>query len=106
MRDFIQKVIATEAEAKQMVAAAGSEAERILSETQKRAQELTATARSAFQFEAKFLLAAGAAKAAQEKSARQALTAAEIGEKNLDEPARRQAVAAVVRCVCGIDQTV
>jgi vacuolar-type H+-ATPase subunit H len=51
MRDVIQKVIATEAEAKQQVLAARSEAERILSETQKRAQELTAGARSAVQLE-------------------------------------------------------
>ena len=107
MRDIIQKIIATEAEAKQMVAAARSEAERILSEAQKCAQELTATARSAVQLEANTLLAEAAEKAAQEKSERQALAAAGIEKEiYLDEPARRQTVAAVVLCVCGVGQTV
>ena len=107
MRDVIQKVIATEAEAKQQVLAARAEAERILSETQKRALELTATARSAVQLEANARLAAAVEKATQEKSERLALAAAAIEQEiNLDEPARRQVVAAVVRCVCGVDQTV
>jgi vacuolar-type H+-ATPase subunit H len=107
MRDVIQKVIATEAEAKQQVLAARAEAERILSEAQKRELELTAAARSAVQLEANSLLAAAAEKAAQEKQERMAAAAAGIEiEINLDEPARRQAVAAVVRCVCGVDQTV
>jgi vacuolar-type H+-ATPase subunit H len=107
MRDVIKKIIVTEAEAKKMTLAARAEAERILAEAHKRAQELTAAARSSVQLEANALLATEAEKVAQEKQERLALALAGIEKQiNLDEPARRQSVAAVVRCICGVGQTV
>jgi vacuolar-type H+-ATPase subunit H len=102
MNDVIQKVVATEAEAKRMVLAAKSEADRILSAAQKRAQELTATARKDVQLEAQNILAQAMAEAEKNQQARLASVAAGMEKQvYLDAAARRQAVEAVIRCVCG-----
>lgn len=102
MRDVIQQVIATEAVAKQMVQSARLGAEQILSEARKRAQELTAVARQEAQLEAQQILATATTGAGRDKQARLASIAAEIEKQvSLDEIVRQQAVAAVVRCVCG-----
>ena len=102
MRDVIQRVIAAEAEAKKMVQSARSEAEQILSAAQSQAQAITAMARREAQLEAGAMLAAATRDAALTKQSRLASFAAEIeNQVHLDAVTRQQAVAVVVRCVCG-----
>ena len=85
-----------------MVQAAKSEAERILSEAQKRAQELTATTRQEAQLEAQEILAQAIEDAERAKQARLALVADEIEKQVcLDAAPSQRAVEAIVRCVCG-----
>jgi vacuolar-type H+-ATPase subunit H len=106
MRDVIQKIIATEAEAKQRVQAAKLEAERILSEARKRAQELVAVARQTARLDAEKMLATALQAAEAEKKNRLGSAAAEIETQvNVDETTVRQTAEAVVRCVCGFHQT-
>jgi vacuolar-type H+-ATPase subunit H len=102
MHEVIQIVMATEAEAKRLVQAAKAEGERIRSEARKRAQESTATAREEAQIEAGKILALAAKNSAADKQVRLAAAKVEIERQIiLGGPARRQAVNAVVRCVCG-----
>jgi vacuolar-type H+-ATPase subunit H len=102
MWDVIQKVIATEAEAKRMVQVAKAEAEQVLSGARKRAQKLTTDARNEAQLEAQKILATVLADAEDNKQIRLASFAAEIEKKiGLDAVSHEQAVKAVVRCVCG-----
>ncbi len=101
MREVIQKVIATEGEARQLAQAARAEAERLVAQARQQARDLTEQAGRAAKLEAETLLAAAEAEAAREKTERLALATAEI-ETNirLDETMARLAVAAAVRCVC------
>ena len=102
MHDIIQKVMATEAEAKQMRSAAQSEAARILSEAQKRAAEIVASARQAARLEADQILTKGWQAGEVEKKVRLAHAIAVIeSQVNLDDRTQRQVVEAVTRCVCG-----
>ena len=102
MRDVIQKVIATEAEGKRMLFDARAEAGRILTEAQTRAQQLMAHARKEVQLAAQKILTAAVADAEIDKQTRLASTTAGIEKQiNLSDDERRQAVEAVVRCVCG-----
>lgn len=85
-----------------MVQSAQSEADRILSEARKRAQEWTTTMREQAKREVQEILFQAESRAEQEKQVRLAAATAQIEQQvNLDEQVRQQAVAAVVRCVCG-----
>ena len=102
MRDLIQKVIATEAEAKQQVQSAKIEAERISVEARKRAQELVTVARQTAQLEADKILAAGWQAAEVEKRQCLARATAEIETLvQLDAATPQQVAETVTRCVCG-----
>jgi vacuolar-type H+-ATPase subunit H len=102
MNEVIKKVIAAEAEAKRMVQAAKAEAERIMSDAKTRTLELKSVARLQNQNEVDQILAAATADADKEKQARLAAVAADIEKQIvLDEPAKRQAIAAVLKCVSG-----
>lgn len=102
MRDIIQKVVATEAEAKRMVQAAQSEAERILLEARKRAQELAGTARVATRLEAEKMLATALQTAEADKKERLAHADTDLEMRvSVDKTIVRQTAEAVVRCVCG-----
>ena len=106
MRDVIQRIVATEAEARQKVQAAKAEAERIMFEARKGAQELVAKARQSSRLEADAVLAAALRLAEAERSQRLAgATAAIEVQVTVEEATVRQAVAAVTRCVCGFHQT-
>jgi vacuolar-type H+-ATPase subunit H len=106
MRDVIQKVMVTEAEAKRMVQAARSEAGRILDEAQKRVQELTAAARLAAQVETEKILAGVLHAAEAEKQERLARAAVEINTQiSVDGDTVRQMAEAVSRCVRGFRQS-
>ena len=102
MRDVIQKVIATEAEARRIVEAARAEAVRISAGAQKQGEELVARTRQEARAEADRVVEAALKTAAQEKRERLARAVAEIDTQvQLDETARQRAVAAAIRCVCG-----
>ncbi len=102
MRDVIQKVIATEAQAKQLVDAARAEAERIVSNARKEAETLVARAREESRAEAQGLIEAATREAGREKEQRLARVTAEIEkEVHLDEATKQRAVKAAIRCVCG-----
>jgi vacuolar-type H+-ATPase subunit H len=102
MRDVIQKVIATETEAKRLVEAAEADAERIGAAAQQRAQDLLAEARQKAREEADQIMANATRIAGQEKQERLARAMAEIeSEIRMDETTKQRAVAGVIRCVCG-----
>ena len=85
-----------------MVQAAQSEAERILLEARKHAQELVETARLATRLEAEKMLATALQTAEADKKKR--LAHADIDfemQVCVDEAVVRQTAEAVVRCVCG-----
>lgn len=103
MRDVIQKVIATEAEARRLIEAARAEAERITEAARKQGSENVARARQEARVEAEHLIEAAVRAAEQEKKTRVIRLAAEIEtEVRLDETIRQQVVAGAVRCVCGL----
>ena len=102
MRDVIQKLIETEAEAKQIVEAARAEAGRILSDAQKRGRDLMALTRQETRVEADRILVAAVREAESEKQELLARAAAEMETQvRLNEATKQRAVEEVVRCVCG-----
>lgn len=102
MREVIKNVIATEAEAKGMVAAARAEADRIASDAQQRSQEVVAQARLEARVEAERLVEATEREAEREKQERLARATVEIETQvGLEQTNRQRAVAGAVRCVCG-----
>jgi vacuolar-type H+-ATPase subunit H len=102
MRDVIQKVIASEAEAKQIVAAARSEGERVVSSARKRAEELRARVNRETRAEVEQLLDEASRGAERKKQECLARARVEIERHvRLESSLRQQAVAEVVRCVCG-----
>ncbi len=102
MREIIQKVIASESEAKQLVQAARTEADRLLSRTRLEARGAVEQAHREARRETESILAAAETDAAREKAERLARAAAEINARiRLDETVANEAVAAAWRCVCG-----
>lgn len=102
MREVIKNVIATEAEAKGMVAAARAEADRIASDTQKRSQDVVGHARLEARVEAERLVEAAGREAERERKVCLARATLEIETQVLlAETDRQRAVAGAVRCVCG-----
>jgi vacuolar-type H+-ATPase subunit H len=102
MREVIKNVIATEAEARGMVAAARAEADRIASDAQQRSQDVVAHARLEARVAAERLVEAAEREAEREKQERLARATLEIeAQVRLDQTSRHRAVAGAVRCVCG-----
>lgn len=102
MRDVIQKVIATEAEAKRMVEAARTEAGRITSEAQKQAESLAARARQEVRVEMERIMATALQEAEREKQELLARATVEMESQiRFDQGTRDRAVKAVICCVCG-----
>lgn len=105
MRDVIQKIITTEADARQRVQSAKAEAERILTGARKRADELKAAARQMARLDVDKLMAAALQTAEAERQERLNRAAAEIQTQvKIDKATAGQAAEAVVRCVCGFGQ--
>ena len=101
MRDVVQKIIATENEAKLIVEAARAEADRILSEVQQNGRDVIERARQEALIEAGKTLETAVETAGREKQHRLADAAAEIERQiQLDPANRKSAVEGVVRCVC------
>lgn len=102
MRDVIQKILVSEAEAKQLVAAARAEADGLVSGARKAAADLRARVDRETRAEVEQILAEAARTAEREQQARVAQATLQIeAEVRLDQTLRRRAVAEVVRCVCG-----
>ena len=101
MRDVIHSVMATEREAKEIVAAARTEAEHISSDAQKKRQDLIGRTDNEARAEAGRIVAAAVKNAEPEKAERLTHMAAEIeAEVGLDDGTRQGAAAAAVRRVC------
>lgn len=102
MRNVIQKVIATEAEASCMVEAARKEAGRLTSEAKKQAESLAALARQEARVETERIMAAALQEAEGEKQDLLARATFEMESQiRFDPGTRDRAVKAVIRCVCG-----
>ena len=100
MRDVVQKIIATESEAKLIVEAARADADQILSNAQKKGHDIIEQARQEALIEAEKVLKTAVEKAEQEKQHRLADAAIEIESQIRLEPDNRKwAVDEVVRCV-------
>lgn len=103
MRDVIQRIIATEDEAKGIVEAARAEADRIMSDARKKGQDIVERARREARVEAEGIVETAVEAAEREKGHEIALSAAGIEtEIQLDQKSREWAVEGVVRCVCGL----
>jgi vacuolar-type H+-ATPase subunit H len=101
MRDVIQKIIATESEARFTVEAARAEADRISSDAQKKGHDVVERARQEALIEAGRIMDASLEAAELEKQHRLTDAAAEIESQIQLEPAsRKKAAEGVVRCVC------
>jgi vacuolar-type H+-ATPase subunit H len=102
MHDIIQKIITTETEAKLVVEAAKAEADRILSDAQKKGNDMVEQARQEALIEAGRIVEAAVGAAEQDKQHRLADTAAQIETQIQLEPAKKEwAVEGVIRCVRG-----
>lgn len=102
MREVIQQIVATEAEAQRRVQSARQEAERILAEARKRAEELTASAQEEARTESRDILSRAATCVQEDRQTRLAGIAAGIErEIQLDDNFRQQTAGAVMRCICG-----
>jgi vacuolar-type H+-ATPase subunit H len=103
MRDVIQKIIATENEAKLIVETAKAEADRILSDAQRKGQDMVDRAREEAFAEAERIVEAAIEGAEREKRDRLTQIAAEIERDiQLDQERRESVVEGVIRCVCGL----
>jgi vacuolar-type H+-ATPase subunit H len=102
MRQLVQSILATEAEAKAMVAAAAREAERIVADARTKSREDSERALHDAHAEAARIREAVRVATAAEKAAQLAQVTAGIENRvRLDATWREDAIAAVVRCVCG-----
>jgi len=101
MRDVIQKIISTENEARLTVEEARAEAERIMSDAQKKGYDLVERARQEALIDAKKIVDASVEEAERKKQSQLAQAVAEIENQIRLDPATKQwAVEGVVRCVC------
>ncbi len=101
MRDEIQRIVATESEAGLIVEAARAEADRILSEAQKKARDTIDQARQEAHAESVKIIDSATSLAEQEKQRRLAEAAVEIENQiSLDPVIKKSAAEEVIRHVC------
>jgi len=102
MQEVIQKVIAVETEAKQLVQAARTRAEELLASSRAQARQIVDDARREAKIETETILAAAETEAEKEKSERLSRVAKEIEAAiHLDEATVQQLVAAALDGICG-----
>ncbi len=105
MRDEIQKIVATESEAGLIIEAARAEADRILSEAQKRGRDIIDQARQEAHAESLKIIDSATSLAEQEKQRRLAEAAVEIENQiSLDPAIKKSATEEVIRHVCRLTQ--
>ncbi len=102
MRDVIQKIVATENQAKRIVEEAKAESDRILAEARKQAQDISMKAYMDAGREAQDIIS-HAAQAADEQKQESLAKAAEAMEREilLDEALRQKMVEEIIGHVCG-----
>ncbi len=101
MREVVQSIIATEGEARRIVEAARTEAERIMSEARKKGYDMIERVRQDTLVETEKMIGAAVKAAEEEKERLLTETAAEIeGKIRFDPTTRQQVIERVVRCVC------
>lgn len=103
MRDVIQKVLEAEKQARELVESARTEAAATLAAARKQAEERQRESAERTEAEAQHMAAVAVAAARQQQ--RDLLARAEAGlarRLKLEDAVRREAVDAVVRCVCGL----
>ena len=102
MRDVIQKIVATENQAKRIVEEGRAQADRILLEARKKAQDVTMKAYQDAGREAQEIIAEAAreAEGERQKTLGEALDMLER-EVVIDEGARRKIIEEIIRHVCG-----
>jgi vacuolar-type H+-ATPase subunit H len=101
MRDVIEKIIATESEAKLIVDAARTEADQILSEARKKGRDVIEKARREVLIEAEKILEIAVETAEGEKQQRLTEAASAVERQiQLEPTGRESAVEWVIRCVC------
>jgi ATP synthase H subunit len=104
VREIIEKLMATEEEAKSILAQARQESTALLRDAQTRAQELLERAQREARDDAERILKKGQQQAAAEEQECLARADTEIASQVRLEPSVKQrAVRAVVRCVIGDD---
>jgi vacuolar-type H+-ATPase subunit H len=102
MREVIQKIIEVEQQAKGVLEAAQTEAERIRVAAHGEARRITDDARRDGQAEAQGIVEAAEREAEEEKARRLAVAAARIeAQVKLAAAVRRRAVERIVRRICG-----
>lgn len=101
MQDVIQRIIATESEARLIVESAKSEADRILSDAQKKGRDIVEQARARALLESEAIVKAAVRESEKEKQRRIADAVIEIEKQIQLEPRTKQwAIEGVIRCVC------
>lgn len=101
MRDVIEKIIATESEARVAIEAAKTEADSILNNAQKKGREVLERARTEAQIEADKILESKIEAAEREKQNLLAKALTKIESEIVLKPeTRQQAVDWIVRCIC------
>jgi vacuolar-type H+-ATPase subunit H len=106
MRETIHRVMAAEDEAKRLVEAARKEAEALLADCRGQARALAENAERETRRASAELLAAATEESRRERDDRIHEASARIAATiRLDEAVARQAVDAIVRCVCGRGRT-
>jgi ATP synthase H subunit len=105
VRDVIQKIVATENQAKRIVEDGRTQADRILLEARKKAQDITAKAYQEAGREAQEIIAEAAreAEVERQKTLSEALDRLER-EVIIDEKSRQNIIDEIVRHVCGTSQ--
>jgi vacuolar-type H+-ATPase subunit H len=102
MRETIHRVLAAEDEAKRLVETAREEGEAHLADCRRQAESLAADAGREVRLASAALLEAAAVEARREREELIRQASVEIaGTLRLDEVLARQAVDAIVQCVCG-----
>jgi vacuolar-type H+-ATPase subunit H len=102
MQEVLKKIVATEAEARRQVQAAQAEAGQLLARARLEAQGIRERANQDVRVAVADLLAANEAEANTEKTHALDEAAARLRAAcHLPDDTVRQAVAAVLRCVCG-----
>ena len=106
MRDVIQKIVATENQAKRIVEDGRTQADRILLEARKKAQDITAKAYQDAGREAQEIIAEAAreAEGERQKTLNEALETLER-EVIIDERSRQKIIDEIIRHVCGTSQS-
>lgn len=106
MRDVIQKIVATENQAKRIVEEGRAQADRILFESRKQAQDITAKAYQDAGREAQEIIA-DAVRAAEDHKRETLARASDAIEREIliDAASRQALIKEIIWHVCGLGQT-